>query len=95
MDERLVGDACASFVDHCVTGMEPDERRVGDLLHRSLMLVTALAPVIGYDAAAKVAKTAHERGLSLKEAALELKVIDAEAFDRAVRPEDMIAPKGA
>ena len=92
---RLIGDACASFVDHCVAGMEPDEKRVGELLHRSLMLVTALAPVIGYDAAAKVAKTAHERGLSLKEAALELEVIDGEAFDRAVRPEEMIAPKGS
>jgi len=91
---RLLGDACRSFTDHCVAGMEPDERRVSDLLERSLMLVTALAPTIGYDAAAKVAKTAHEKGLTLKEAALQLGVIDADTFDRVVRPEDMIAPKG-
>ena len=92
---RLLADASRSFNDHCVAGMRPDERRVAELLERSLMLVTALAPIIGYDTAAKVAKTAHEKGQTLKEAALELGVIDAEAFDRAVRPEDMIAPKGS
>ena len=92
---RLLADASRSFNDHCVAGMKPDERRVAELLERSLMLVTALAPIIGYDTAAKVAKTAHEKGQTLKEAALELGVIDAEAFDRAVRPEDMIAPKGS
>jgi len=92
---RLLGDACRSFNDHCVAGMGPDERRVSELLERSLMLVTALAPTIGYDAAAKVAKTAHEKGLTLKEAALQLGVIDAATFDRVVRPEDMIAPKGS
>src|SRR5262249_12343600 len=92
---RLLGDASASFVDHCVAGLEPDQRRVDELLHRSLMLVTALSPVIGYDAAAKVAKTAHARGITLRDAALELGVIDGEAFDRAVRPEEMISPKAA
>jgi fumarate hydratase class II len=92
---RLLGDACRSFTEHCVAGMGPDERRVAELLERSLMLVTALAPTIGYDAAAKVAKTAHEKGLTLKEAALQLGVIDADTFDRVVRPEDMIAPKGS
>jgi fumarate hydratase class II len=91
---RLLGDACASFTDHCVEGMEPDERRIAELLTRSLMLVTALNPVIGYDSAAKVAKTAHARGITLREAALELGVIDGEAFDRAVRPEKMLGPKG-
>ena len=91
---RLLGDACASFADNCVEGMEPDERRIADLLTRSLMLVTALNPVIGYDAAAKVAKTAHAKGMTLREAALELGVIDGETFDKAVRPEDMLGPKG-
>ncbi len=91
---RLLGDACASFADNCVEGMEPDERRIADLLTRSLMLVTALNPVIGYDAAAKVAKTAHARGITLREAALELGVIDGETFDKAVRPEDMLGPRG-
>jgi fumarate hydratase class II len=92
---RLLGDACASFADNCVAGMEPDERRIEELLRRSLMLVTALNPVIGYDAAARVAKTAHARGITLREAALELGVIDGEAFDKAVRPEDMLGPRGA
>ena len=92
---RLLADGCRSFNDHCVAGMGPDERRIAELLERSLMLVTALAPVIGYDAAAKVAKTAHEKGLTLKEAALQLGLIDEATFDRVVRPEDMIAPKGS
>jgi fumarate hydratase, class II len=92
---RLLADGARSFNDHCVAGMGPDERRVAELLERSLMLVTALAPTIGYDAAAKVAKTAHEKGLTLKEAALQLGLIDEATFDRVVRPEDMIAPKGS
>ncbi|HTE51228.1 MAG TPA: class II fumarate hydratase [Kofleriaceae bacterium] len=92
---RLLGDACGSFTDNCVDGMEPDRRRIEDLLRRSLMLVTALNPVIGYDAAAKVAKTAHQKGITLREAALELGVIEGDAFDRAVRPEDMLGPRGA
>jgi fumarate hydratase, class II len=92
---RLLGDACSSFAEHCVEGMEADERRIAELLNRSLMLVTALNPVIGYDAAAKVAKNAHQKGITLRESALELGVIDGEAFDRAVRPERMLGPKGA
>jgi fumarate hydratase class II len=91
---RLLGDACASFTDNCVEGMAPDERRIAELLERSLMLVTALNPVIGYDAAAKVAKTAHQKGITLREAALELGVIDGDKFDAAVRPEKMLGPKG-
>jgi fumarate hydratase, class II len=91
---RILGDACRSFTDNCVAGMEPDEKRIEELLRRSLMLVTALNPVIGYDNAAKVAKTAHEKGITLREAALELGVIDGAGFDAAVRPEDMIAPRG-
>jgi fumarate hydratase class II len=90
---RLLGDACASFTDHCVKGLELDEKRVDELLHRSLMLVTALAPVIGYDAAAKVAKTAQEEDTTLRAAAIKLGVLSGEEFDRAVRPEEMIHPK--
>jgi fumarate hydratase class II len=90
---RLLGDAAASFEVNCVAGMEPDQTRIDELLRGSLMLVTALNPVIGYDNAAKVAKTAHAKRITLREAALELGVIDGEAFDRAVRPEDMIAPR--
>jgi fumarate hydratase class II len=89
---RLLGDAAASFEANCVAGIEPDETRIDELLRGSLMLVTALNPVIGYDSAAKVAKTAHAKRITLREAALELGVIDGEGFDRAVRPEDMIAP---
>ncbi len=91
---NLLSIGMESFTERMLDGTEPDEARIAELMNRSLMLVTALAPVIGYDMAAKVAKTAHERGMTLKEAALELRVIDGEAFDRAVRPEDMIAPKG-
>lgn len=89
---HTLGDACGSFLDRCVAGMEPNKERIADLLERSLMLVTALNPVIGYDNAAKVAKNAHEKGITLRESALELGVIDGEAFDRAVRPEDMLGP---
>src|SRR5690606_4172514 len=91
---HILGDACRSFTANCVAGMEPDEKRIDELLRRSLMLVTALNPVIGYDNAARVAKTAHQKGITLREAALELGVIDGPGFDRAVRPEDMVAPKG-
>jgi fumarate hydratase class II len=90
---RLLGDACESFREHCVVGMEPDRSRIDELLQRSLMLVTALAPTIGYDAAAMVAKTAYEKGITLREAALELGVIDGAEFDRIVRPEEMLGPK--
>src|SRR5690606_8898702 len=71
---RLRADGCASFTDRCVAGLEVDRRRVDELLHRSLMLVTALSPVIGYDTAAKVAKTAHEKGITLREAVVDLGV---------------------
>ena len=79
-----------SFARRCVQGMEADRERIAELVGRSLMLVTALAPEVGYDNAAKIAKHAHERGQSLREAALELKLVDAETFDRTVRPEDMV-----
>ena len=86
---RLVADAVDSFRLRCVDGLAVDERRVAELVERSLMLVTALTPRIGYDAAAKVAKRAHERGLTLREAALELGVMTAEELDAALRPETM------
>jgi fumarate hydratase class II len=89
---RLLADASASFNDHCIAGLEPNRDRINELLGRSLMLVTALAPSIGYDVAAKVAKTAHEQGKTLREVVVELGVMSAEEFDRAVRPEDMTRP---
>jgi fumarate hydratase, class II len=87
---HLLADAVDSFRVHCVDGLEVDARRVAELVERSLMLVTALTPAIGYDAAAKVAKLAHERGLTLREAAIELGVATAEELDRALRPEAML-----
>jgi fumarate hydratase class II len=90
---RLIGDAATSFAEHCVEGIEPDKARIGDLLHRSLMLVTALAPTIGYDNAAKVAKTAHKNGTTLREEAVKLGFVTESEFDRVVRAEEMIHPK--
>ncbi len=89
---RLLADAADSFRVHCVEGLEPDRRRIAQLLERSLMLVTALNPAIGYDQAAKVAKLALAEDLSLKQAALKLGFLDAATFDRLVRPEAMLAP---
>jgi len=89
---RLLADATQSFADHCVAGIEADRGRIDELLRRSLMLVTALNPHIGYDKAAQVAKKAHAEGTSLKEAAVALGHVSAEDFDRWVRPEAMIGP---
>ncbi|HTJ46586.1 MAG TPA: class II fumarate hydratase [Kofleriaceae bacterium] len=89
---RLIADGARSFRLHCVEGMQPDEARIAKLLHESLMLVTALAPSIGYDTAAKVAKTAHEQGKTLKQVAVELKLMTSEEFDQRVRPEEMTKP---
>jgi fumarate hydratase class II len=89
---RLLADACESFTDHCVVGIEPNQERITDLLNRSLMLVTALNPHVGYDSAAKIAKKAHAEGTSLKEAALALDLLTAEQFDQWVRPQDMLGP---
>jgi fumarate hydratase class II len=88
----LLADACRSFADHCVAGIEPNRTRIGELVDRSLMLVTALSPVVGYDNAARIAKKAQQDGTTLKEAALGLGLMTAEAFDAAVRPERMIGP---
>ena len=86
---RLLADGADSFREHCVVGLEADADRMRQLLEQSLMLVTALAPHIGYDAAAKVAHHAHHHGLSLREAALALGAVSAEDFERWVKPEDM------
>ena len=90
---RLISDACHAFTDKCVVGIEANEDRIADLMERSLMLVTALAPEIGYDKATEIAKTAHKDGSTLKEAALALGYVDEATYDRVVRPEDMIGPR--
>ena len=92
---RLLADACRSFTDNCVVGIDANRERIKALLSESLMLVTALNPVIGYDNAARVAKKAHEDGSTLKAAAMKLKLLTAQEFDKAVRPEAMIGPEAA
>ncbi len=89
---RLLGDACASFDEHCARGIEPNRAEIAKKLHGSLMLVTALAPHVGYDNAAKIAKRAHHDGTTLKEAAAALGLVTAEDFDRWVIPEAMTRP---
>src|SRR5258705_667255 len=89
---RLLSDVVRSFTEHCVVGIRADEKRIRDLMQRSLMLVTALAPKIGYDNAAKVAKSAHARGTTLKEEALRLGLVSEQEFDRLVRPDKMTHP---
>jgi fumarate hydratase class II len=89
---QLLGDAASSFTDNLVVGIEADRERIDRLMRESLMLVTALAPFIGYDKATTVAKTAHKNGTTLREEAIRLRFVDAETFDRVVRPEEMIAP---
>jgi len=89
---RLLADASDSFNDHCAAGIEPNERRIDELLHKSLMLVTALNRKIGYDNAAKIAKTAHKNGTTLKEEAVNLGLLTAEEFDQTVDPTKMIGP---
>jgi fumarate hydratase, class II len=90
---RLLADGCASFRENCAAGIEPNRERIGELMRRSLMLVTALNPHIGYDQAAQIAKKAHAEGTTLREAALALGVVTAEQFDAWVRPEDMVGRK--
>jgi len=89
---RLLADASISFADNCVVGIEANRERIGELMARSLMLVTALAPKIGYDNAAAIAKAAHKNGTTLKDEALRLGHVTAEEFDAVVRPETMLAP---
>jgi len=90
---QLIGDATDSFTTRMLSGIEANEPRIKKLMTDSLMLVTALAPTIGYDNATKVAKTAHKNGTTLREEAIALGFVDAETFDRVVRPEEMIGPK--
>jgi fumarate hydratase class II len=89
---QLLADVARSFTEHCVNGIRADEKRIRELMERSLMLVTALAPKIGYDNAAKVAKTAHARGTTLKEEAVRLGLVSAAEFDRLVQPDKMTRP---
>jgi fumarate hydratase class II len=89
---RLLADGGRSFDEHCARGIEANEGRIRELLERSLMLVTALSPHIGYDKAAEIAKKAHREGSTLREAALGLGYVKAEDFDRWVRPESMLRP---
>jgi len=91
---RLLGDACASFDANCARGIEPDRERLEELVGRSLMLVTALTPELGYERAAAIAKKALHEGTTLKAAAVELGFLDAARFDAIVRPEAMLGPKG-
>jgi fumarate hydratase class II len=90
---RLLADGCRSFEEHCARGIEANEPRIRELLERSLMLVTALAPHIGYDRAAEIAKKAHHEGTTLREAALALGYVSGPDFDRWVRAEAMIGPR--
>ena len=89
---RLLGDTCQSFNDHCAVGIEPNLETIDDKLRRSLMLVTALNPLIGYDNAAKVAKHAYKNNTTLREAVVELGLLTGEQFDDAINPEDMVGP---
>ena len=89
---RLLTDTCRSFADYCAVGIEADEERIAGFVRDSLMLVTALAPHIGYDVAAKVAKTAHKERKNLKQVCLELNLMTAEEFDKSIKPEEMVHP---
>ena len=90
---QLLGDACSAFTDNLVDGLKADDTRIDKLMRESLMLVTALAPKIGYDNATKVAKTAHKNGTTLKDEAISLGFVDEKTFDEVVRPENMVGPK--
>ena len=92
---QLIGDACNAFTDNLVEGLKADETRIDKLMRESLMLVTALAPKIGYDNATKVAKEAHKNGTTLKEEAIKLGFVDEETFEKTVRPEKMVGPTDA
>src|ERR1700728_198778 len=89
---QLLADVARSFTEHCIEGIRADEKRIQELMERSLMLVTALAPEIGYDSAAKVAKSAHVRGTTLKEEAVRLGFVSADEFDRLLKPREMTHP---
>ncbi len=90
---QLLGDSCSTFADNLINGLRPDVDRIDKLMRESLMLVTALAPKIGYDNATKVAKMAHKNGTTLKEEAVAMGLVSEETFDKVVRPEKMVGPK--
>ena len=90
---RLLADACDSFNENCVVGIEPNREKIQEYLNASLMLVTALNPYIGYDNAALVDKTAHQEGKTLRQTVVELDLLSEEEFDRVVVPSQMIGPK--
>ena len=90
---RLISDAASSFTQKCIVGVTANREQITALMERSLMLVTALAPEIGYDNATKIAKTAHKNGTTLREEAVKLGFVSNEEYDRIVRPENMIGPK--
>ena len=90
---RILSDTCHAFADKCVVGLKANESAIQSHLENSLMLVTALNNHIGYDKAAKIAKNAHEKGITLRESALSLNLLTNEQFDEWVRPEDMTGPK--
>jgi fumarate hydratase class II len=92
---RLIADAATSFTDNCIIGIRANEPRIHELMEKSLMLVTALAPTIGYDKAAQIAKKAHKEDSTLREAALALGYVTAQQYDEWVRPEDMVGPAKA
>jgi fumarate hydratase class II len=89
---RLIADAAVSFTDHCIAGIRANEPRIREAMERSLMLVTALTPRIGYDKAAQIAKAAHANGTTLREEAVRLGFVSAEEFDRLVQPARMTRP---
>jgi fumarate hydratase class II len=89
----LISDASLSFTKNCVVGIQPNLPRINELLNNSLMLVTALNPHIGYDNAAKIAKNAHKKGITLKESALESGLVTEQQFNDWVKAEEMIGPK--
>jgi fumarate hydratase class II len=89
----LLTDVCRTFREFCIDGLQPNRERIAEHVSQSLMLVTALSPVIGYDKAAEIAKKAHHEGTTLREATLALGYLSGEEFDAAVRPEDMVRPK--
>jgi len=90
---RLIADACVSFTEKCVSGIKPNEEQIKSLMERSLMLVTALTPSIGYDNATKIAKMAHKNGTTLREEAINMGLVSAGDYDRIVKPENMIKPQ--
>ena len=90
---RLIGDAANSFSDHCILGLEPDINRISELMEKSLMMVTILTPIIGYDKAASIVRLAHKNGTTLREEAISGGFVSAHEFDSIVRPENMIGPR--